>query len=295
MSKVIIVGGGPAGISAALYTTRAGLETVVITRDGGSLYKADKIENYYGFEKPVSGKELIEDGISQAKRLGAKILNDEVVSVAYNGKIVVRTKERDLTADSVILATGSTRNTPRIKGLKDYEGRGVSYCAACDAFFFRGKDVAVLGDGEYAVHEALELMQTSKSVTLLTNGKNPTTVIPTDIEVNFKEIEEFSGENGMLEKVIFKDGTYLETAGVFIALGVAGSSDLARKLGAQIDGTKIIVDENMATSVPGLYAAGDCTGGMLQVSKAVYEGAKAGSEAIKYIRDLNRAEGLWFI
>lgn len=292
MAKVIIVGGGPAGISAALYTTRAGLDTMVIYKDGGSLYKADKIENYYGFEKPKSGKDLIEEGISQAKRLGAKILKDEVVSISYDGKIVVKTKGTTLSADSVILATGSARNAPRIKGLKEFEGRGVSYCAACDAFFFRNQDVAVLGDGDYALHEAVELLQTSKSVTLLTNGKNPATIIPEDIKVNFKEIKEFSGEDGALNKVIFKDGTYLETAGVFIAMGVAGSSDLARKLGAQTEGTKIVVDEKMATTVPGLYAAGDCTGGMLQISKAVYEGAKAGSEAIKYVRALAKAQGM---
>ena len=283
MSNVIIIGNGPAGVSAALYTSRAGLNTTIIGKDEGSLKKAEKIENYYGFEEPISGADLVSHGIAGAKRLGVKFVSDEVVGISYNGKLVVQTKNNDYTADSVVLATGSSRSTPKINGLKEFEGHGVSYCAVCDAFFYKGKDVAVLGNGEYAFHEAVELIETSKSVTLLTNGKELNSEVPLGVTVNSKEIEAFDGD-GVIEKVIFKDGTSLEISGVFVAVGVAGSTDLAKKLGADTDGKKIIVDENMATNIPGLFAAGDCTGGMLQVSKAVYEGAKAGTEAIKYTR-----------
>jgi thioredoxin reductase (NADPH) len=111
--------------------------------------------------------------------------------------------------------------------------------------------------------------------------------MPKDILINSKEISAFSGEK-KLEKAEFKDGSSLPVSGVFVAVGVAGSGDFARKLGAQIDGTKIVVDSNMATNIPGLFAAGDCTGGMLQVAKAVYEGAKAGTEAVKYVRSLKK-------
>ena len=285
MSNVIIIGNGPAGISTALYTTRAGIDTTIIGKDYGALGKASEIENYYGFKQPISGKDLIKDGIAQAKRLGVKIISDEVLGISYTDKLVVLTKEKEYSADSVVIATGSARSTPPIKGLKEFEGHGVSYCAICDAFFYKGKDVAVLGNGEYALHEALELLPTSNSVTLLTNGKQPSTMIPDKIKVNIKSIEAFEGSD-ILKTILFKDGSSLRISGVFVAVGVAGSTDLAKKLGAGTEKNKIIIDENMATNIPGLFAAGDCTGGLLQISKAVYEGAKAGTEVIKYLRNL---------
>jgi thioredoxin reductase (NADPH) len=286
LSSVIIIGNGPAGISAALYTTRAGIETIIIGKDHGALGKASEIENYYGFSQPISGKDLIQDGIKGAKRLGAKVISDEVVGISYFDKFVITTKENDYYADSVVIATGTSRSTPKIKGLKEFEGHGVSYCAVCDAFFYRGKDVAVLGDGEYALHEALELLPTSNSVTLLTNGKQPSTTIPDNIKVNTKIIDSLNGNN-VIDSVVFHDGSSLAISGLFVAIGVAGSTDLAKKLGASTENNKILTDGNMATNVPGLFAAGDCTGGLLQISKAVYEGARAGTEVIQYLRIKN--------
>jgi len=285
MSDVIIIGNGPAGISAALYTTRAGLKTTVIAKDGGALEKADKIENYYGFKEPVSGKELVESGISQAKRLGADFLKSEVVGIGYTDKLTVSATSGDYLADSVIIATGYQRKIPKIPGVLQFEGKGISYCAVCDAFFYKGKDVAVLGCCEYALHEAMELLPIAKSVTIITNGSEPIDNIPPEINVITKLVAEFSGDD-TLKSVKFQDGTSIPVSGVFIAIGIAGSSDLARKLGARTEGNKIVVDENMATNIPGLFAAGDCTGGMLQIAKAVYQGAQAGSEAVKYIRKL---------
>ena len=284
MSNVIIIGNGPAGISTALYTTRAGIDTTIIGKDTGSLGKASEIENYYGFEQPISGKDLIQNGIVQAKRLGAKILTDEVVGISYLDKLIVLTKGNEYIADSIVIATGSTRSTPSIKGLKEFEGHGVSYCAVCDAFFYRGKDVAVLGNGEYAIHEALDLLPTSNSVTIITNGKQPTTPIPEKIKLNTNKVESLAGDE-VLEKINFIDGSSLSVSGLFIAIGVAGSVDLAKKLGARTENNKIVTDEFMATNIPGLYAAGDCTGGLLQISKAVYEGALAGTEIIKFLRN----------
>ena len=284
MSNVIIIGNGPAGISTALYTTRAGIDTTIIGKDSGSLGKASEIENYYGFEQPISGKDLIQNGIVQAKRLGAKMLTEEVVGISYTDKLVVLTKENEYLADSIVIATGSSRTTPSIKGLKEFEGHGVSYCAVCDAFFYRGKDVAVLGNGEYAIHEALDLLPTSNSVTIITNGKQPTTPIPDNIKLNTNKVESLAGDE-VLEKINFIDGSSLSVSGLFIAIGVAGSVDLAKKLGARTENNKIVTDEFMATNIPGLYAAGDCTGGLLQISKAVYEGALAGTEIIKFLRN----------
>lgn len=286
MSNVIIIGNGPAGISAALYTARAGIDTTIIGKDSGALGKASEIENYYGFELPISGNDLISNGVAQAKRLGARIVSDEVLGIGYTNKLVVITKEKEYSADTVIIATGSSRSTPPIEGLKKFEGHGVSYCAVCDAFFYKGKDVAVLGNGEYALHEALELLSTSNSVTLLTNGKQPSVIIPEQIVINTNQIVSITGSD-IIEKVIFQNGTSLNISGLFIAIGVAGSTDLAKKIGADTINNKILTDENMATNIPGLFAAGDCTGGLLQISKAVYEGAKAGTQAIKFLKNLN--------
>ncbi len=283
MSNVIIIGNGPAGISSALYTTRAGIETTIIGKDLGALGKASEIENYYGFSQPISGKDLIQNGVEGARRLGANIISDEVVGISFEDKFIVLTKEKKYYADSVVIATGTSRSAPKIKGLKEFEGHGVSYCAVCDAFFYRGKDVAVLGDGDYALHEALELLPTSNSVTLLTNGNKPSTVIPNTIKVNTNVIESINGGE-VVESALFQDGSSLPISGLFVAVGVAGSTDLAKKLGAATQKNRILIEDNTATNIPGLFAAGDCTGGLLQISKAVYEGAKAGTEVIKYLR-----------
>jgi thioredoxin reductase (NADPH) len=283
MPDLVIIGSGPAGITAAIYALRSGMETVVIGKDKGSLERAGMIENYYGFPEPVSGVQLIEYGIAQAEKLGAKMMQDEVVGLGFGQKLLVKTKTGSLEADTVILATGSSRKKPKIKGLQELEGSGVSYCATCDAFFYRKKDVAVLGNGEYALSEAKELAEVASSVTILTNGLEMTVGMPSNIAVNQKEIESLEGE-GRLQHIKFKDGTELAAAGAFVAMGVATSSDLARMMGVSLNGSEVIVNENMETNVPGVFAAGDCTGGWLQVSKAVYQGAKAGFEAVKYIR-----------
>lgn len=285
MRNVIIIGKGPAGISAALYTARANIKTTIIGRDYGALQKADKIENYYGFANPVSGEELVKAGIQAATRLGCEVITDEVVGIGFEEKLTVKTKNGSYTADAVLLATGASRNTPKLQGIKEFEGKGVSYCAVCDAFFYRGKDVCVLGSGDYALHEALELLPIANSVTILTNGEEPTAIIPNSIKVVMKKIKAIEGEQ-KVSQIAFEDGEILPMSGVFVAVGVASSSDLAKKIGAQVEGVHIVVDKNMATNVPGLYAAGDCIGGLLQIAKAVSDGAIAGTQIVKYIRSL---------
>ena len=286
MKKAIIIGSGPAGISAALYLQRSGkVQTVVISKGIGALAKAEKIENFYGFSEPISGRELHENGIEGAKRLGVQFIEKKVVSLSYNAEMhpIVSTTQQDHSADAVLIATGTSRKTVPIKGLKEHEGKGVSYCAVCDAFFFRKKPVCVIGNGEYAVHEAEVLASTSGSVTILTNGLKMASEVPESIAVIDKKIISVNGEV-TVESVQFEDGDTLEVKGVFVALGVAGSGELARKVGAETENGRIKVNEKMQTNLPGLYAAGDCTGGMLQVYKAVYDGATAGLAMLEYLK-----------
>lgn len=284
--QIVIVGNGPAGISAALYAVRSGLHTTVIGKDAGALTRADKVENYYGFVEAIEGKTLVDNGIKQAERLGVQMVKDEVVGLDFEDKLVVKTTEGNFAADAVILATGTQRAAAKVDGVDRLEGRGVSYCATCDAFFYRGKDVAVIGTGEYALHEALDLLPVVGSVTILTNGGQPEVEIPETIKVVTEAIQSIDGTD-TVSGVTFKNGEQLAVAGVFMAIGVAGSGALAKKLGANVQGTKIIVDAKMQTGIPGLYAAGDCTGGLLQIVKAAHEGAIAGMEASKYIRSLS--------
>ena len=283
MSNVIIVGGGPAGISAALYTVRAGLDTTIIYNGVGALAKAHAIENYYGFALPVSGEALAMSGLGQARRLGARIIQDEITGIGFDEQLTLTGAAGQYAADFVILATGSPRTAPRIPGLSEHEGKGVSYCAVCDAFFHRGKPVAVLGEGEYALHEVNTLLPVVRSVTLVTDGKTPSIQVPESVRLDTREIAAIESDDSGL-RIRFTSGGILSVSGIFVAYGVAGSAELARKVGALTEGNRILVDPTMATNIPGLYAAGDCTGGMLQVAKAVYEGALAGTAVVKAAR-----------
>lgn len=279
MADVIIIGGGPAGVSAGLYTLRGNVDTTIFTQGGSALIKAEKIENYYGFPDGIGGNELYDRGIDSVKRLGANVIEEEVTNVDYDGKFVVSTGKNEYRADALVIANGANRNVPRIKNIKEFEGRGVSYCAVCDAFFYRGKKTAVIGNGEYAIHEANTLKKVAESVVMLTDGKEA----PEYDNCDTRKITSIEG-NETVEKVVFEDGSEMAVDGVFIALGVAGGVDLARKLGAVVNGNYISVDENMLTNIPNLYAVGDCTGGLLQVAKAVCDGAKAGIDIIKKLK-----------
>ena len=283
MPNIVIIGSGPAGVSAALYAARAGVQTTILTKGPGALDRAELIQNYYGFVEPITGAELERRGIEGAKAVGVEFVTTEAVGLTYTDKLTVETLAGDFPADAVILATGASRAAPRIPGIAGLEGHGVSYCATCDAFFYRGKDVAVLGSGEYALHEVQALLPVVRSVTLLTGGAPLTAQFPPEVTVRTEAVEAILGEE-RVTGVQLAGGNTLEVSGVFVALGVAGSTALARKLGAEVDGNKIVVDERMQTTLPGLYAAGDCTGGLLQVAKAVYEGALAGTEAAKAVR-----------
>lgn len=299
MYDVVVIGGGPAGITASIYAKRRKLSVLVISKKETSLFKAEKIENYYGFPQGISGEELYNNGIKQAENLGIDIVEDEVVALSSNEfneknfekesdeKIFeIETVNSHYQAKAVILATGSNRLSPNIKGIQEFEGKGISYCAICDAFFYKDKDVAVLGSGNYALHEMQELKPIVNSITILTNGdkivENRGIDISKDekVQVIEKKVKEFRGDS-KIQEVEFEDKTKKDVQGVFVAIATASSNDLARKIGARIENGHIVTDENMETTVKGLFACGDCTGGLLQISKAIYEGTLAGLAVLR--------------
>ncbi len=288
MYDVIIIGKGPAGISAALYTVRSNLKTLIIGKNDSALRKAERIENYYGFAEAIRGEDLLKNGEKQALRLGAEILNDEVIAAEKNDFFEVATPNSHFTSRALILATGQPVKKVKIENLERFEGNGVSYCTTCDGFFYNNLKVGVLGFNDYAIHEAIELQAFTKKITVFTNGKD--LVVSDkyacdlkDFEINNKEIEKLDGKE-YLEKIYFKDGSSEDLDGLFVAYDSPSSIDFARKMGIMVDGNSIVVDKDQQTNIDGLFAAGDCTGGFKQISTAVGQGAIAGKRAIEYVR-----------
>lgn len=281
--QAVIIGGGPAGVSAALYLARAGIAAAIIENGPGALARAHKIDNYYGIS--ASGSRLYANGLEQARSQGVQIINDEVIGVEYLDSFTLSLKstKEALTTRVLILATGTKNVSLNLPGLLQLEGKGISYCAVCDGFFFRKKKVAVLGSGAYALHEAEYLRHLASSVTILTNGHDDAAAQAAGFATITSKLTALQGEQ-RLSAISFADGSTLEVDGLFIAMGTADSTDIARKLGAQINGRFIRIDSDGATNIPGLFAAGDCTGGLLQIAKAVHEGARAGLTALNFIR-----------
>lgn len=280
MKQLVIIGQGPAGISAALYAVRGGADVTVIANGAGALARAGLIQNYYGFEDGISGRELIEAGVRQAEKLGVRMVRGELFGIEYGEDgFAVKTSAGTLDAGAAVIACGTQRNTPPIAGIDAFDGRGVSYCAVCDAFFFRGKKVGVVGSGAYAASEYEVLKGVIQDVTALTNGEAPQFSLPCDT----RKIARLEGGDA-LERVVFEDGSAEAFDGLFIACGTAGAFELSRKLGLETANGKIVTDERRATNVPGIFAAGDCTAGMQQIAKAVCDGMIAGTEALKYLK-----------
>ena len=282
MYDVTIIGAGPAGISASLYVKRANLNVLVLYNGKSNLEDALKIENYYGFVDGISGHNLYYNGIEQAKKLGVEVRKEEVVVIESLGETYnVKTEKESFETKSLIIATGNRKIKPNIEGLLEFEGKGVSYCAICDAFFYKNKNVAVIGNGNFAVNEAKELSHVANIVTILTNGLEKTEC---DFEVITKSIKSLKGKE-KVTNVEFEDGTIFDIDGVFIAYGEAGASDFAKTLGIIQNGENIKVNDKMETNVKGIFVCGNITGGLLQICKAVYEGAEAGLSAVNYIKE----------
>lgn len=267
----VVVGAGPAGCAAALYVARGGKSVRVFHNGKSALIKAHSIGNYYG--AATSGAELYEKGLAQIQSVGAELVNAEVVSCSFDGEYFRTNSGEETLSRTLVIATGATRVKPNIKGIDEFEGKGVSYCAVCDAFFYRKKTVAVLGAGEFARHEYNELSRVVGDVILLTDGEK--TSISAD-KLDSRKIERLVGNNGRLSGVRFTDGNEIKLDGLFVAQGVLGGYSLAKQLGAFVDNDGIKVDGRCMTALKGLYAVGDCTHGIKQIAKAVYDGMTAG-------------------
>ncbi|CAM3683618.1 NAD(P)/FAD-dependent oxidoreductase [Erysipelothrix urinaevulpis] len=286
--EALIIGKGPAGVQAAIYLKRGGVDPIVIGKDIGASEMAHKIDNFYGFPG-VSGINLIQQGIEHALALDIEVLEDEVTSISYEDGFIVESTSGTFHAQTVLMATGAHRNIPRIRRIRNYEGKGISYCAVCDAFFFKGKHLAVLGAGKYAESEIKVLEAISDHVMLLTDGQELEGEFPSGIKIITDRLKAVYGDEH-LEGIEFRDGSKLELDGLFVAVGTASSSDLAQKLGVQVEGNKVVVDQKMMSNIPGLFAAGDCVPGVQQIAKAVGDGCVAGMSMVDYLRDKKRGK-----
>ena len=276
--------------SAGIYAGRAGIATTVIgcaPKVAGDYH----IDNYFGFPETISGGELVERGIKQAKRFGVTIREERVMGVHQTAEgFEVQSEQGHYPACAIVLATGVSRIRPGIKNLDQFEGSGVSYCVSCDGFFFRNKTVMVLGEGNYAANQALELKQYTPEVSICTQTK-PLQMTPefsaklreAGIAVNQEKIERLVGGD-TLEGVAFVSGAQTAIDGLFIAMGQASAADFAMTLGLERNGEFIQADDLQQTNIPGVFAAGDCVGRFLQISVAVGEGALASRAAIRHIK-----------
>ncbi|MBS3815431.1 MAG: NAD(P)/FAD-dependent oxidoreductase [Hadesarchaea archaeon] len=288
--EVIIIGGGPAGLSAAIYTSRADLSTLVLDKPDQILEKVELIENYFGFPEGVSGSELLERGREQAEKFGTNIIGEEALSAKMNEDgFLVETTNKQFSSQSLIIATGVKHEKPDLEGLEDLEGRGVSYCVVCDAPLYKDKKVGLLGSKDYAAKEALELYNFTEDITIFTNGKDldvkeefGESLREKEIDIETNKIEGIIGEE-KLEGLILESNE-IDLDGLFVAVGTSGATNFARSLGVPVEGNEIVVNEDLSTDIPKVYAAGDCIGGGRQISKSVGDGARAALNLIEVLR-----------
>lgn len=282
MIDVIVVGGGPAGVSAAIYLKRFKLDVTIIMKDHGTLGTTEHIENYYGFPEPITGTELFNNGIKQAKRFEIPVLTEEVLSIDYFDTFSIKTNKGIHEAKIVLLATGANRTSLRVKGFSEFTGKGISFCAVCDGFLYRGKRIGLVGNGEFMMEELEVLENFSEDITVFTNGL-PLEVVLTSAKIVPSKITEIKG-NEVVSTVITETGeTPIDV--LFMAMGTPSAADFALRMGAFINKNDIVVDENFMTNIPGLFAAGDCIGGgWLQIVKAADDGSRAAFSINKYLR-----------
>lgn len=284
MIDVMVIGSGPAGVSLALYLKRDNYKVTVLTTDNSMLKKAASIENYYGVGK-ISGDELYKNGIKQLEDIGIDVIKEEVVKIEKLDSFKVSTNKNEYEAKVVVLAIGISRTSPKISNISEYEGKGASYCATCDGFFFRNKKIGVVGNGNLAYEEVKYLKQLSPDVTLFTNGEELKRDF-SDLNINIltNKITNIKGDQ-RVTGLVLDTNEIIELDGIFIAVGIASASTFSKTLGIGMNNNFIKVDDNYMTNINGLFAIGDVIGGTLQVGKAVSDGIIASREINKFLKN----------
>lgn len=306
--KVIIIGSGPAGYTAALYLARAGYTPLVIAgalTPGGQLMNTTEVENYPGFVDGILGPDLMEAMQKQAEKFGAQIILNDVVSVDFkdNLKTVTTDDGETYTANAVIISTGSQVRKLGVPGEQEYSGRGVSYCATCDGFFFRGKPIVVVGGGDSAFEEALFLTRFGSSVTLIhrRDSFRASKIMIDRARKNEKikfvlnsVVQSINGSNEDAQSVTVKnivtgETQDIEASGIFVAIGhLPSTSFLNNSIALNEDGTISVQGASTKTSIPGVFAAGDVVDSVYrQAISAAGMGCRAALDAQAYLNDLS--------
>ena len=300
MYDVIIVGAGPAGLTAAIYTSRRGLKTIILSKDlGGEAINIERIENYPGF-KEIEGFKLIKAMEEQVKGFGVEFVYDEVVKITHKGKtFIVKTTEKEYETKTIILAFGKTPRNLNVPGEKEFTGKGISYCATCDAPLFRGKTVAVVGGGNAALDATILLSGIAKKIYLV-HRRNEFRGFESFVnEVKKKKnvefvfnsvVAEIKGDKKVKSVIIENANTKkrkeIEVEGVFIEIGSEVKTDFIKDL-VKLNNNQVMVNKNCETSCPGIFAAGDVTDTPFkQIVVSAGEGAKAGLTAYNYIHGI---------
>jgi len=288
---VIIIGAGPAGLTAAIYCARYKLDTIIIGKTAGGLAGGSYEVCNFPSHKKIKGIELMAKIIAHVKELGVKINQEEVKEINKNKEFEITTDKEKYSARKIIIATGSERRKLELKKEKEFTGKGVSYCATCDAAFYKDKVVGVLGGSDAALTSALLLTKFAKKVYIIYRKEKFCRAEPIWIEEVLENkkikpifdstISELIGEK-KLEGVKLNDGKELELDGLFIEIGNIPNTYLAEKLGVKLDCENIIVDKKQKTNVEGVFAAGDVTNNPLkQIITACGEGAVAANTIYK--------------
>lgn len=306
--KVIIIGSGPAGYTAALYLARAGYTPLVIAgalTPGGQLMNTTEVENYPGFVDGILGPDLMEAMQKQAEKFGAQIILNDVVSVDFKDdlKTVTTDDGETYTANAVIISTGSQVRKLGVPGEQEYSGRGVSYCATCDGFFFRGKPIVVIGGGDSAFEEALFLTRFGSSVTLIhrRDSFRASKIMIDRARKNEKikfvlnsVVQSINGSNEDAQSVTVKNVVTgetqdIEASGIFVAIGhLPSTSFLNNSIALNEDGTISVQGASTKTSIPGIFAAGDVVDSVYrQAISAAGMGCRAALDAQAYLNDLS--------
>lgn len=301
MYDVVIIGSGPAGLSAAIYTGRAKLRTLILEAGvlGGNAALTDLIDNYPGFPFGIEGGTLMDSFWRQALRFGAELRWEEVQGIESNrGIVTIKTGAEVYQTRALIIASGARRRELQIPGEAEYLGRGVSYCATCDGAFFQGVPVAVVGGGDAAVKEALYLSDIASKVYLI-HRRQEFRANPTSMEKLFNNphieikkdtvIKSIEGEELLktlrLKNVKSGEEDALQVEGLFVSIGLVPAVGFVGSTLATREGY-IVTDENLQTSVPGIFAAGDIRSKMArQVATAVGDGALAGIAVTEYLKE----------